>query len=169
LWISFNAAYATDIDEQYRTTEKGMFELFFGKLVVLDTNQQLYNLVWSEFSGSIRLLLDNQYIYQPFWDYQNGRISDEVWKASFKKSKSQATVGLGNKNTTQVLSVMFRRIYTLRNQLMHGGSTWNSQANRSQVKDCTAILSKLVPIVIDLMMSHPNELWGDPFYPLVKD
>ncbi|MBR9867099.1 MAG: hypothetical protein GYB18_08345 [Oceanospirillales bacterium] len=125
LWIAFNAAYATDIDAQYRTTERGMFESFFEKLLELDNENHLYNLVWAEFSSTIRLLLNNQFIFQPFWDYQNGIIAEEDWKADFNNSKKRAAQGLGNKNTPLVLSVVFRRVYTLRNQIIHGGATWN--------------------------------------------
>lgn len=168
LWISFNAAYATDIDYQYRSTERGMFEDFFEKLISLDTDKKLYDLVWTEFSGPIRLLLDNKYIYQPFWDFHNGKLSEQEWKESFSRSKAKANQGLGNRDTKQVLSVVFRRFYTLRNQLVHGGATWNSSANRDQLKECSYLLGKAVPIMIDLMMESPNALWGDAFYPLVE-
>lgn len=123
LWISYNAVYATDIDEQYCTSEKGMFEAFFKKLVELDSDNQLYSLVWSEFSGSIRVLLDNQYIFQPFWNFHNGKISEDEWKERFNASKGKAAQGLGRKDTVLVLSIVFRRLYTLRNQLVHGQSS----------------------------------------------
>lgn len=168
LWIAFNAAYATDIDAQYRTTERCMFESFFKKLLELDNDHQLYNLVWAEFSSTIRLLLSNQYIFQPFWDYQNGMITEEAWKTEFSNSKKHAALGLGNKDTSRVLSIVFRRIYTLRNQIVHGGATWNSSANRSQLKDCTALMLKVTPAIIGLMMEHPETLWGDAFYPFLS-
>lgn len=169
LWISFNAAYATDIDEQYRATEKGMFESFFKKLVDLDRDDRLYHLVWAEFSSSIRVLLNNQYIFQPFWDSHNGKIPEQEWKERFQLSKGKAARALGRRDTVQVLSVVFRRIYTLRNQIIHGGSTWNSQANRAQLNDCTALLFKVIPVLIELMMDHPEQLWGDAFYPFMAD
>ncbi|MDO6564549.1 HEPN domain-containing protein [Amphritea sp. 1_MG-2023] len=169
LWISFNAAYATDIEEQYRTTEKGMFEAFFKKLVDLDSDDRLYHSVWAEFSSSIRVLLNNPYIFQPFWDYQNGKIPETEWQTRFQTSKRKASTALGRRDTVAVLSVVFRRIYTLRNQIIHGGATWNSQANRAQLNDCIALLSKVIPVVIDLMMDHPEQLWGDAFYPFLAD
>lgn len=169
LWISFNAAYAIDIDEQYRTTERGVFESFFKKLVDLDSDDRLYHLVWAEFSSSIRLLLDNKYIFQPFWDFHNGKISEGKFKERFNASKGKAAQGLGRKDTVLVLSIVFRRLYTLRNQLVHGGSTWNSQVNRTQLNDCTALLFKIVPALIELMMNHPDELWGEAFYPFIGD
>ncbi len=36
LWIAFNAAYATEIDEEYRTSEKTSFRSFLEKLSDLD-------------------------------------------------------------------------------------------------------------------------------------
>ena len=58
-------------------------------------------------------------------------------------------------------------VYTLRNQLIHGGATWNSSINREQLRDCSAFLGKLVPFIIQLMMDNPNTLWGDAAYPVV--
>lgn len=37
LWIAFNAAYATDIDERYRLFEQSTFKAFLDKLCALDT------------------------------------------------------------------------------------------------------------------------------------
>ena len=108
-------------------------------------------------------------MYQPFWDYQNGRIEEAVWQDSFKAAKAKAGICLANQDTVDVLSIIFNRLYTLRNQLMHGGATWNSGANRTQVKDGVEMLNTLVPIIIDIMMKHPDTLWGDPYYPVVKD
>ena len=166
LWISFNAAYAVDVDLEYRTTENGMFRLFFESLEKLDHGKLLYNLVWSEFPGVIRVLLDNQYIYQPFWDYHNGKLSEEEWKASFVASKKRASVALAHQDTTQVLSIVFRRIYTLRNQIMHGGATWQGKVNRTQLKDSVALLKKIVPVMLELMLHHNENEWGEPFYPV---
>ena len=67
-----------------------------------------------------------------------------------------------------VLSVVLSRIYTLRNQLIHGGATWNSAVNRDQVRDCGNLMGKLVPIVIEIMLDHPETLWGEAVYPVIS-
>jgi len=67
-----------------------------------------------------------------------------------------------------VLSIVLSRIYTLRNQLVHGGATWASSVNRDQLRDCTAFMAKLVPLVIEVMLDHPEALWGDAVYPVVE-
>lgn len=168
LWIAFNAAYANDIDEQYRLREQEMFRQFLGRLCELDSQQRLKNLVWVEFPGTIRILLDNQHVFQPFWDYQNNKITEDDWQNRFSNAKASANAALGRENSAEVLSIALSRVYTLRNQLIHGGSTWNSKVNRNQIRDCARLLSCLLPIVIEIMMDNHNELWGQPCYPVVN-
>ena len=168
LWIAFNAAYAADIDENYRLSEQETFRAFLRKLCDLDQERQIKKLVWSEFSGSIRVLLDNQYVFQSFWDYQNGKITQEQWTERFAAGRRRAQAALAQRDTAEVLAVLFNRIYTLRNQIMHGGATWNSSINRPQLRDCGSLLGKLVPLIIELMLDNPDTLWGDACYPVVR-
>lgn len=167
LWIAFNAAYATDIDEQHRLSEQEAFKAFLQKLCLLDTDHLIEKLVWSEFPGSIRALLDNPYVFQSFWDFQNGKISEVEWEERLRAGKRAAHHALAERDTAKVLGVMFNRIYTLRNQMVHGGATWDGSVNRSQLRDCTKLLGKLVPLIILLMLDNPRTLWGDACYPVV--
>jgi hypothetical protein len=66
-----------------------------------------------------------------------------------------------------VLGIVFTRLYTLRNQLMHGGATWGGKVNRDQLRDCNALMGKLVPMIIEIMLDNPDTLWGDAVYPVV--
>ncbi|WP_299667804.1 HEPN domain-containing protein [uncultured Psychromonas sp.] len=167
LWISFNAAYACDVDRAHRIAEHQTFDKFIGKLCGLDSKGCLSKLVWQEFAGAIRLVLDNEYVFQPFWDYQNGHISELQWKERFNEAKGYANKALGNENTTNVLAIVFDRIYTLRNQLLHGGATHNSKVNREQMRDCCHLMGKIIPAIIEIMMDNPDTLWGDAHYPVV--
>ena len=168
LWIAFNAAYANEIGDRDRDPEQKVFGRFLNKLVELDSEDTLYELIWTEFPRSIRLLLDNKFVYQPFWDYHNGLLEEVEWKSKFDKAKGAANKALAGHQTVTVLSIILSRMYTLRNQLIHGGATWNSSVNRDQLRDCTEILGKLVPFVIQLMMDNPKALWGDASYPVVE-
>jgi hypothetical protein len=168
LWIAFNAAYATEIDERYRLSEQATFRAFLQKLNDLDTQQRIADLIWNEFPRSIRVLLDNQFVFQDFWSFQNGSITEDEWKQRFEAARKAALRALGERDTVTLLSIVLSRLYTLRNQLMHGGATWGSSVNRTQVRDCSSLLGKLVPLVIEIMMDHPETLWGDACYPVVK-
>ncbi len=166
LWVSFNAAYAQDT-ECLNHSETQSFTKFLEKLNSLDRQHKIYNLLWHQFSSSIRILLDNKFIFQPFWLYHNGQITEQDYLQRFSDARKAANHALANKETGKLTSIVLQRLYTLRNQLVHGGATWNSSANREQLKDAVRFLAQLVPFIIDIMMDHPNELWGDAHYPLV--
>lgn len=168
LWIAFNAAYATDVDERFRTSEADTFQAFVDKLVRLDQRGRIAQLVWQEFPGSIRLLLRNRYVFQDFWYWRNGRIDESEWERRFAEAQKIANSALARQDTVAVLGVALNRLYTLRNQLVHGGATWHSSINRDQVRDGVNLLGQLVPLVIELMLDHPDTLWGDALYPVVE-
>ena len=169
LWIAFNAAYAQDIPQHLRLSEQDSFREFLLKLHLLDKGKLLDDLTWREFSGPIRVLLDNPYVFESFWEFHRGNLTEIEWKERLAKGKKTAAILLAKGNTPELLRLVFHRIYTLRNQLMHGGATWNSQVNRAQLQDCVNLLGKLVPVVIELMLNNPDEMWGDACYPVVSD
>jgi hypothetical protein len=167
LWIAFNAAYATDIAEEYRTSEQSLFREFIEKLLRLDRDRRLEGLVWNEFSGSLRTLLENPYVFADFWSFHRGLMSEDEWKRRFTAAQAAARTALGRQDTAVVLAIVLSRVYTLRNQLVHGGATWGSSVNRDQVRDCERFMSKLVPVIVEIMLDNPDTLWGDAVYPVV--
>ena len=167
LWVAFNAAYANEIPNRQNFSERKLFQGFLGRLIDSDSEQLLYTLVWDQFPGAIRLLIDNKYVFQPFWDHHNGQTTEEAWQLAFQNSKSAARRALGDIDTLKVMGIMFDRLYTLRNQLLHGGATWNSNINRSQISQGAEIMGQVVPTVIHLMMDDYQRVWGDACYPVV--
>jgi hypothetical protein len=168
LWIAFNAAYATEIPDAYKGSEQDTFRVFIQKLQGLDAGRQLDALVWKEFTQSIRVLLANPYVFQDFWFCLKDGTEKQGWTRRFESAGRAASAAVARGETDVVLSIVLSRIYTLRNQLMHGGATWNSKVNRDQLRDCVKLLGKLVPLIIQIMMDNPKALWGDPLYPVIE-
>ncbi|MHA2938000.1 hypothetical protein ACXJY6_06850 [Vibrio sp. RC27] len=168
LWVAFNSAYAQEFEQRQQFSEQGIYGEFLKKLINCDQNKQLHNLIWDEYSKTIRVILDNEFILQAYWDFQAGRVTEDDWKSMRSKAKAAANKALSQNDTAKVLSILLSRLYTLRNQLIHGGATYLSSANRQQLRDCTSILEKLVPIIIEIMMDSADKVWGDAVYPLVK-
>ena len=166
LWIGFNAAYAGHVDDDLES-ERGEFKQFFETLVALDDQSRIYTLVWERFSQEIRVLLENQFVFAPFWLHANGVEGAADWRERLGRSKASIQTALVKRDTAKILSVLFDRLYVLRNQLVHGGATWNSSINRDQVRDGCALLSCLLPIFVDLMMDCPDRDWGRPYYPII--
>jgi hypothetical protein len=168
LWIAFNAAYANEIHDRARFTERRIFIHFLGNLINADEDNLIYTIIWQSFPKSIRLIIDNQYVFQPFWSYHNSRINEDDWLRQFEKSKASINRAMGRMDTKKVLAILFDRLYVLRNQLIHGGATWNSSVNRRQVRDGAEIMSRLVPTIVHLMLERPAGFIGEPTYPVVS-
>jgi len=169
LWISFNSAYANEGYFLHSITEQESFRLFMSRICELDSNKLIDKLIWEKYTSSIRILLENEYVFHAFWEYQRGDKKEDEWKSEFDKAKQFAHRALGQHRSTDVLNVVFSRLYTLRNQMLHGGSTWNSSVNRNQLRDATAFLQDFIPIVIQISMENHEQIWGEPCYPVVKD
>lgn len=132
LWIAFNAAYAKEPVQGYAASDRDEFRQFIQTICRLDEEHWIYDLVWHTFSGSFKALLDNRYAFRPFWDYHNGYISESAWQEQFASARKKAHSALANKDTDTILAIVFDRLYTIRNQLVHGGATYASSINRQQ-------------------------------------
>jgi hypothetical protein len=167
LWVGFNAVYGGNLSEEL-SGERGAIENYFDALVQLDGGRRIYNAVWFRFPHEIRLLLDNKYVFSPFWKHHNGVEGYADWQDRLTKSCRAAAAAMAQQNTSKILQVVFDRLYVLRNQLVHGGATWNGGVNRDQVRDGAAVLCTLLPLFIDIMMDNPARDWGRPFYPVAE-
>ena len=78
LWVGFNSAYASDLAKDI-DNERRAFKVYFDALVARDDDRRIYNAVWKRFPHEIRLLLNNKYVFAPFWSHQNGLAGYENW------------------------------------------------------------------------------------------
>ena len=166
LWVSFNAMYAQDLQT---SQDKQSLRQFIHLICQKDTEHKIYNLLWERFSQPIRLFLDNPYVYQGFWDYQNQKISHDACREGLAQEKQKVLRALRDKDSVDILMVLFNRMYTLRNQLVHGGATYKSSVNRKQLQDACTILLALLPVFLFILLENAATLdLGKPFYPVVQ-
>ena len=169
LWIAFNSAYAKEFDIKAGKTRKSrsLIDDFFCRIARLDETGRIYNAIWDQFPGSIRLLTSNKYIHMYFWKYQRGEIDKSEWENTFRKDRRNFNYAFRNGRTDRILNLLFDRIYVLRNQMIHGSATHGSSMNRPQVSQCTDVMSVLVPIFIDIMVDNHHEDWGMQDFPVI--
>ena len=70
-----------------------------------------------------------------------------------------------------VLKEILERLYTLRNQILHGGTTFATGKGREQLKDGSEIMAALVPVILEIMHADIEQkpgtnVWGRVAYPL---
>ena len=165
LWIAFNAAYAKAFGSE--ESSRAQLAAFFSRLVAIDTDRRLAGLMFSQFSGPLRTLIANKHVFEPFWRALRDHDSSGHWETQFQAGSKAATRAVLDGRIDVVLGVVFDRLYVLRNQLVHGGATWNSQVNRAQVRDGANILGELLPVIVDLMLDHPDSDFGEILYPVL--
>jgi len=122
-------------------------------------------------------LLENEWIYEPYWQYIRGMSESENWCGRFQSdnekvheaisqvdqkirlidrvSKTRENGAKAKKDYVDgmitILTEVFMRLYTLRNQIFHGGITFETGLGRKQIKDGSFMMSKLVPTILDIM------------------
>jgi hypothetical protein len=72
------------------------------------------------------MLLNNKYVFAPFWNHHNNVPGNDDWQERLSASQRAIASTLNEGDTSRLLAIVFDRLYVLRNQLVHGGSTWNS-------------------------------------------
>lgn len=175
-WIAFNAAYAVDAgkrnwrEEEQRKKERKKYKEFFGNIRKIDSGNRVHEALSNELAHPVKGLLDNKYIYAEFWRSRNSSGSAH-WESLFDKDKEDAYEALATgRKTRKALNILFDRLNVLRNQIVHGSTTWKSYVNRDQVEDGARVMAVLVPLFVDIMMDNPHEsLWGKPCFPPVVE
>ena len=92
-WISLNSCYSISGDVD-RFREGSKLTEFFEKIIEVDKQGTIYELFWTEFSGMIRVLLNNQFIYKRYRIYQRGQVTS--WEQEFKRENLHAARLLQN-------------------------------------------------------------------------
>ena len=167
-WIAFNAAYANEGEEK----EWILFDGYFYRILNLGSGWKINKAIWRQFRTPINEFVGNRFVYWRFWDHQAGKDGASDWDSRLNRDVRRVRDALAKQlthETKDVLAILFSRLYVLRNQLLHGGATWNSSVNRQQVRDGAALMFFLVPIFVDVMLDNPGEDWGTPRFPVVRE
>jgi hypothetical protein len=65
LWIAFNAVYASEFGFEQR--EREQVRQFVDRLLQLDGERTLHDALFRQFSGPILTLINNKFVFEPFW------------------------------------------------------------------------------------------------------
>lgn len=84
LWIAFNSAYARGFGtEQSERQQVRQVRRVFDRVLEADVGKRLHQLLFRRFSGPNRRLIENRFVFEPFWRALREHDSSERWEQSF--------------------------------------------------------------------------------------
>ena len=178
LWIAFNAAYGSDMTGRTdNPTESQKFNDFLRKILKLDKKKVIKKILWDTSDPRpVRELLDNRHTFDLFWKFVRGERGGNNWIKKFKEYNERVDKELESPegDVREVLKVVFWRLYTLRNQILHGGTTFAEGLGRPQVEAGSRIMADLVPAIMEIMRDDIKENpyskeWGKVSYPRIYE
>ena len=179
LWIAFNAAYGTQLPDanlnpNKTEKEKDRFTKFVEKIIELDRKGAIKKDFYEKFINPIRNLKENEYVFGPFWAWVQNRPKHGIWQSQFKRKNQVLDKALEKPDVFVVLKEVLERLYVLRNQIIHGGTTFNVGKGRDQIRDGSKIMSALMPEILKIMQDDiaktpDSAVWGILDYPRVGD
>ena len=176
LWIAFNAAYGVEPKRgrgsySYpKHDELNVIEKFLENILKKDTSQTIQSILFEKsradwFKQSIQRIMKNEFLYDPYWqEVRNG--SGRAWEKKFKANNEAMLNNYKDCKIKPVLVAVLFRLYTLRNQIFHGGRTFAASWGKKALEDGGKIMAELVPAVLSVMKAHSrSDIWGRVAYP----
>ncbi|MCH2144011.1 MAG: HEPN domain-containing protein [Phycisphaerales bacterium] len=158
LWISFNALYGLwDEETNHPARDIGSVRDFLRRVLELDRDDEFGKLLQRE-RGLCERLFDNVYLDHYFWrGLDAGDTEDDSWHNMPTKGRKYLNDGRAELALDRL---MLYRVYTLRCQLVHGGSTHGGQLNRASVADCGRLLHQVLDIAIRILIERAEDVEG---------
>ncbi len=155
-WIAFNALYG-----RHHETRKGEMEdidWFLSQICKLDKEDGSLSLIVDDIHIKRKMdsLLKNPFLSEIYWR-EKGRLHN------FKLNQDNDHK---RRELDEYLTILFRRLLVLRNQIFHGCSTDRSRSNKGSLRPALAILEELVPQFLRIFKNHGQGVkWGKVPYP----
>ena len=168
-WIAFNAMYARKTNNYTEGREQKDIRDFLQMIAELDKARSVYQAMWDCWDEAKTGLIDNQFVYKSYWEHEKDVPNNADWELRLEQEKQRADQWHSKRDGFPALRLLFERLYVLRNQLHHGGSTQSGRTNRKQVDAGVAVMRKHIPAFISVILANPDAPWGNPYYPPVYD
>lgn len=162
LSVALACCYQLDATEEAKS-----FNQFAYKLSDCDSGRKIFELLWEKYSGPVKALIKNPYVYDLFWQAQRDKSIE--WQQAFEQSSVAALNALSRRQLPELLAAVLERLFVLRSQIFYGGATFSSQLNREQLRDAVALLASLLPVIVTIMLLNPTVDWGVNAYPPIHN
>ena len=163
LWIAFNALYGTPrYRDDVSTGEVADFKTFLVAVNVA-SGRKLDDAL-DRVATHVAAILASPFLNIDCW---------RKWDEQGIRDRAARIAGcvLVPRKEPRVVRV-FRQLYTLRNQILHGAATDTGRRNRESLEHAIPVLAACLPVFIDFVKDHGDSLPGLrtlPFAPSIGD
>lgn len=169
MWIGFNALYGLwDREENHPVRDIESVRRFLKRVLELDREDAYGKLLQRERPLCERLF-DNVYLDHYFWrGLESGEGDEETWVNMPARGRRYLDDGRAELALDRLL--LFR-VYTLRCQMVHGGSTHGGRLNRHSIADCGRLLHYVLDVTIGILIERVDDIedsMGELCYPPVR-
>ena len=190
-WIAFDAMVSDDDN-----FDQSKMRLFLARIVQLDNKKTVLRAL-KECEREIRKILELRYTMPTFWKQHRHRKglakkkhfdqlglgnsktqakNQDDWEEEFRHAREAGKSALqdaldghgGKENMANALKSLFERLYVVRLQIFHGGSSRQDSCGRTQAEAGAKVLNELVPCFAKIMEQNKDEDWGKVPFPRCK-
>ncbi len=138
-WIAFNALYGQH--HERRTEEINDIYWFLNRICELDQEGRSLSQILCKIKPKTDRLLNDKFLLEIYW--KEGRSAH--FKRKQKEDWEKARTAYKRGKLDEYLTISFKRLLVLRNQIFHGCSTDRDSLNKDSLLPALEILEELVP------------------------
>ncbi len=168
-WIALNSLYGRwDTRAGTPMADRDSLRVFAEQLLQHD-HDGLVPAVLQTHAKLATALFEDRYLCRHFWSEPaapRGRDRNRDAAAGAGRAREQLREG----RHEAALARLLGRIHFVRNQLVHGGSTYNGRLNRTAVRRASQMLQHLIACFLQVIMEHGYvDDWGQLCYPPIEE
>ena len=169
-WIAFEAGYAQEGAQGEASGSRRDMNVFIRRAMRRGIREESWSGALDKLKESAAALIDLPPASQRYWC--RGRMSPAAWEEEFRgetekvrNELKRAAAGHHGSVPDVLKFLMGKRLYVVRNQIFHGGSSLDGSYGRPQVELGAELLSALVPKFHRTISCHREVDWGPVPYP----
>lgn len=161
LWIALNALYGRRrYDERgptggMRATDTADFFDFVRLIEKIDSESPRLPDLVDKFAEDALELIENQFLWLAYW-------REEAYPRELRRDREKAEAAIRGKKTVNLLQLVFPRLLVLRNQILHGSASENTQRNRWALRPAIRVLEGTLPSFLGLMIHNGKRVQWPP-------
>ena len=106
------------------------------------------------------ILINNKHLYWQYWRFIQGEINEDEFNIKANGFRRYALKAMKEQRYDYLLKSVLHQALSIRGQVFHGFTTYESSANREVLELSAKMFQKLIGIIVSEMIASPDKDWG---------